>query len=124
MEMALLAVSRISLLCKETSKLESIVDCCRHEPTFYSLRLTLYSLGNPSDNSDDETFKEGCDLQFAAAVMALNMNMNFLIGELKNFLVNQVKYYSFVTRYPGSPGGHIGRDHSDGSLQTAKTRPG
>ena len=43
-------------------------------------RLQLYSLGNPSDFSDEETFKEGCDLQFAAAVMALNMNMNFLIG--------------------------------------------
>merc|ERR1711983_47771 len=45
-------------------------------------RLKLYSLGNPSDFSDEETFKEGCDLQFAAAVMALNMNMNFLIGIL------------------------------------------
>ena len=28
-------------------------------------RLTRYSLGNPSDFSDEETFKEGCDLQFA-----------------------------------------------------------
>ena len=47
-----------------------------------SFRLTRYSLGNPSDFSDEETFKEGCDLQFASAVMALNMNMNFLIGIL------------------------------------------
>ena len=48
--------------------------------------MTLYSLGNPSDHSDDETFKEGCDLQFAAAVMALNMNMNFLIGKITELL--------------------------------------
>merc|ERR1719340_389165 len=45
-------------------------------------KKTRYSLGNPSDFSDEETFREGCDLQFAAAVMALNMNMNFLIGIL------------------------------------------
>merc|ERR1719295_1047723 len=45
-------------------------------------KKTRYSLGNPSDFSDEETFKEGCDLAFADAVMALNMNMNFLIGIL------------------------------------------
>lgn len=45
-------------------------------------RSKLYSLGNPSDFSDDETYREGCDLEFAAAVVALNMNMNFLIAIL------------------------------------------
>ena len=42
-------------------------------------KATLYSLGNPADFSDEESYKEGCDLEFAAAVVALNMNMNFLI---------------------------------------------
>jgi hypothetical protein len=61
---------------------DGFAGCMKNLTVTQGTRLTRYSLGNPSDFSDEETFKEGCDLQFAAAVMALNMNMNFLIGIL------------------------------------------
>ena len=78
-------------------------------------RLTRYSLGNPSDFSDEETFKEGCDLQFAAAVMALNMNMNFLIGKrfALFFLIIQKMYFY---RYSGGAGRHPDCHHCYGRL--------
>ncbi len=79
-------------------------------------RLTRYSLGNPSDFSDEETFKEGCDLQFAAAVMALNMNMNFLIGKrfALDFLIHSYNLYFY--RYPGGTGRHPDCHHRYGRL--------
>merc|ERR1719471_437000 len=61
---------------------DGFAGCIKNLTVMQGNRLKLYSLGNPSDFSDEETFKEGCDLQFAAAVMALNINMNFLIGIL------------------------------------------
>merc|ERR1719342_1618590 len=61
---------------------EGFAGCIKNLTIMQGNRLSIYSLGNPSDNSGDETFKQGCDLAFADAVMALNMNMNFLIGIL------------------------------------------
>ena len=60
---------------------------------------TLYSLGNPADFQDEETFKveiyqytgmltdlfsyqEHCDMEFVGALSTLNMNLNFLIAIL------------------------------------------
>ena len=45
-------------------------------------RTKVYSLGNPSHFSEEESYKEGCDLEFAAAVVALSMDMNFLVAIL------------------------------------------
>ena len=56
--------------------------CIKNLTVMQGSRSMLYSLGNPADFSDDESYKEGCDLEFAAAVVALNMNMNFLIAIL------------------------------------------
>jgi len=56
--------------------------CIKNLTVTQGSQTILYSLGNPADYSDDESFKEGCDLEFAAAVVALNMNMNFLIAIL------------------------------------------
>ena len=86
----------------------------------YLFRLKLYSLGNPSDFSDEETFKEGCDLQFAAAVMALNMNMNFLIGnELLICLIGKI--LNILIRNFGLSCCHPHSHHRHGSLQKKKT---
>jgi len=43
---------------------------------------TLYSLGNPADFQDEESFKEHCDMEFVGALSTLNMNLNFLIAIL------------------------------------------
>jgi len=56
--------------------------CMKNLTVVQGNKATLYSLGNPADFSDEESYKEGCDLEFAAAVVALNMNMNFLIAIL------------------------------------------
>jgi len=56
--------------------------CMKNLSVTQGSKSILYSLGNPADFSDDESYKEGCDLEFAAAVVALNMNMNFLIAIL------------------------------------------
>jgi len=61
---------------------ESFAGCIKNLTVAQGNRKRLYSLGTPSDFSDDDSFKGGCDLEFAAAVVALNMNLNFLIAIL------------------------------------------
>lgn len=62
---------------------EGFAGCIKNLTVAQGSQRKLYSLGTPSDFSDEDSFKGGCDLEFAAAVVALNMNLNFLIAILR-----------------------------------------